>query len=269
MIILDRQAHRSLYDGAILSRAAIKRFAHNDLDHLEALLQKTASVARRLVAVDAVYSMEGDIVPLPALIELTKRHGVFLLVDEAHAFGVLGETGRGIAEHFDIPEESLDIRIGTLSKAAAAAGGFAAVDPSISALLRYTSHGRVFSAAMTPPDAAAALAAVKIMEEEPFRVARLRSNAEYFRSALKARGLKVLGDATAIVPVWVGERMTTLEAGLQLLQRGLFLNPVVAPGVPTGGERLRCMLSASHQESDLATAAHAIADVLDGLRQQT
>jgi glycine C-acetyltransferase len=269
LIFLDRQAHRSLYDGALLSRAAIKRFAHNDLDYLDGLLRKTASVARRLVAVDAVYSMEGDIVPLPALIELTKRHGVFLLVDEAHALGVLGKTGRGIAEHFNIPTELIDIRIGTLSKAMAAAGGFAAVDQSIGALLRYTSHGRVFSAAMTPPDAAAALAAVKIMGEEPFRVARLRSNAEYFRSALKGHGLNVLGDGTAIVPVPVGERMTTLEAGLRLLTKGFFLNPVVAPGVPAGGERLRCMVSASHQAPDLASAAHAIADVLDGLHLRT
>lgn len=268
LIILDRQAHRSLYDGAILSRARIKRFAHNDLNHLERLLRKTASVGRRLVAVDAVYSMEGDIVPLPELIELTKRHGVFLLVDEAHALGVLGKTGRGVAEHFNIAPDLIDIRIGTLSKAAAAAGGFAAVDPAISALLRYTSHGRVFSAAMTPPDAAAALAAVKIMEAEPFRVARLRSNAEYFRSQLKGYGLKVPGGATAIVPVWVGERMTTLEAGLRLLEKGIFLNPVVAPGVPTGAERLRCLVSASHRESDLAVSARAIADVLNELRPQ-
>ena len=122
---------------------------------------------------------------------------------------------------------------------------------------------------MTPPDAAAALAAVKIMGEEPFRVARLRSNAEYFRSALKGHGLNVLGDGTAIVPVPVGERMTTLEAGLRLLTKGFFLNPVVAPGVPAGAERLRCMVSASHQASDLASAAHAIADVLDGLHLRT
>jgi len=262
LIILDRNAHRSVYDGALLSRAAIKRFAHNDLDHLERILRSTTSVRRRLVAVDAVYSMEGHIAPLPDLLDLTHRHGAFLFVDEAHALGVLGDTGRGATEHFGLDPELIDIRIGTLSKALAAAGGFAAVHPSVSALLRYTSHGRVFSAAMPPPDTAAALAALEILEQEPHHVARLRSNAAHLRAALVHRGLDVMGSQTAIVPVWVGDRVATLNAGLKLLTRGFFLNPVVAPGVPAGAERLRCMVSAVHQEADLDATAEAIADVL-------
>jgi glycine C-acetyltransferase len=262
LIILDRRAHRSLYDGAILSRAAMKRFAHNDPDHLEALLRKTSSIERRVVVVDAAYSMEADVAPLPALIEVVKRHGAFLLVDEAHALGVLGKHGRGITEHFDVPPELIDIRIGTLSKALASAGGFAAVDPEVSALLRYASHGRVFSAAMPPSDTAAALAALGILEEEPFRVARLRSNADYFRDQLRERGLTVTGSATAIVPVCIGDRERTLEASLALLARHVFVNPVVAPGVPVGQERLRCMVNAGHRATELAAAARAIADIV-------
>ncbi len=266
LIVLDRQAHRSLYDGAILSRAAIKRFRHNDVEHLDAVLRRTSSIRRRLVVVDAVYSMEGDLVPLPDLLAVTKRHRAFLLVDEAHAFGVLGSTGRGLTEHFNLDPASIDIRIGTLSKAAAAAGGFAAVDAQTGALLRYASHGRVFSASMTPADTAAALAALTIMEQEPWRTTRLRANADTFRAALDARGVRT-GGAAAIVPVVIGERLTTLEAGVRLLDRGLFVNPVVAPGVPTGAERLRCLLCTSHEESDLHWAAQAIADVIDELRQ--
>jgi 7-keto-8-aminopelargonate synthetase-like enzyme len=263
VIVLDRQAHRSLYDGATLSRARIKRFAHNDLDHLDAILRKTASTKRRLVAVDAAYSMDADLAPLPELVDLTKQHGAFLLVDEAHAFGVLGETGRGATEHFGIPTEAIDIRIGTLSKAFAAAGGFAAVDLNIGGLLRYTSPGRVFSAAITPPDAAAALAAVGIVQREPQRVARLRSKAEGFRSALRSGGLDVLGEGTAIVPIWVGDRVKTLQAALDLLAGGYFVNPVIAPGVPTGAERLRCLVNAALNESELVTAAGAIAEALN------
>src|SRR5262249_46466916 len=161
----------------LLSRAAIKRFAHNDLDHLDRILCRTGSVRRRLVAVDTVYSMEGCLAPLPELLALVHRHGTFLLADEAHALGVLGPGGRGAAEHFGLDPRSIDIRIGTLSKAIPAVGGFAAVDPTIAALLRYVSPGRVFSAAMTPPDVGAALAAIEILEQEPERVARVQHNA--------------------------------------------------------------------------------------------
>jgi 8-amino-7-oxononanoate synthase len=262
LIILDRHAHRSLYDGAVLSRARIARFAHNDVDHLERVLRRTAAVPRRLVAVDAVYSMEGRLAPLPELIDAVQRHRAFLLVDEAHALGVLGERGRGAVEHFGLDPGSIDIRIGTLSKAMAAAGGFAAVHASVGVLLRYTSPARVFSAAMTPPDAAAALAAVEIIDQEPHRVARLRANAARFRGALADRGLDVMGSETPIVPILVGDRLSTLSAAHRLLARGVFVNPVVAPGVPAGTERLRCLVSAAHRGGDLDAAAETIAGVV-------
>src|SRR5262249_44094017 len=131
LIILDRNAHRSLYEGAMLSRAGIKRFAHNDLDHLDRILRRTGSIPRRLVVVDSVYSMEGHLAPIPALVDLVHRHGAFLLADEAHALGLVGATGRGAAEHFGVNPGSIDIRIGSLSKAIPAGGGFAAVDAPI------------------------------------------------------------------------------------------------------------------------------------------
>lgn len=134
-------------------------------------------------------------------------------------------------------------------------------------MLRYTSHARVFSAAITPPEAAAALAAIEIMEHEPERIARLQVNAAFLRAALSRRGLDTMGSETAIVPVWVGDRSTTLAAALALLERGVFVNPIVSPGVPRGTERLRCLVSAIHRESDLEDAAAAIHDVLQPLRE--
>jgi len=264
LIILDRNTHRCLYDGAMLSRASIKRFAHNDLDHLDGILRRTGSIPRRLVAVDSVYSMEGHLAPLPGLVELVHRHGAFLLVDEAHAFGLIGPTGRGSAEHFGIDPGSIDIRIGSLSKAIPAVGGFAAVDASIAILLRYVSQGRVFSAAMTPPDAGAALAAIQILEQEPERVRRLHRSAAVFRSALLRRDLHTFGSETAIVPVRVGNRMQTLVAASALLERGVYVNPIIAPGVRSGSERLRCLVTIGHSEDDLEYAAAAIGDVLGG-----
>jgi 8-amino-7-oxononanoate synthase len=266
LIILDRNAHRSLYDGALLSRAEIRRFAHNDLDHLGYILRRTGSARRRLVAVDTVYSMEGCLAPLPELLALVHRHGAFLLADEAHAFGVLGSTGRGAAEHFGLDPTSIDIRVATLSKAIPAVGGFAAVDPSIAALLRYVSPGRVFSAAMTPPDVGAALAGIEILEQEPERVGRLQRKAALFRSALTRRGLDTFRSETAIVPIRIGDRMRTLAAAAALLERGVYVNPIIPPGVPPGTERLRCFVTAGHREADLEYAAAAIGEVLDAGR---
>jgi 8-amino-7-oxononanoate synthase len=265
LIILDRNAHRSLYDGAVLSRAAVRRFAHNDLGHLEQILARTSSVRRRLVVVETVYSMEGHLAPLPELVELVRRHGSYLLADEAHAFGVLGATGRGATEHFGIDPASIDIRIGTLSKALSAVGGFAAVDPSIAMVLRYGSHASIHSAAMTPADVGAALAAVQIVEEEPERVARLQRKAAFFRTALARRGLDTFGSETAVIPIRIGERIRTLAAAAALLERGVFVNAVIPPGVHPGTERLRCFVTVGHSEDDLEYSAASIGEVLASL----
>lgn len=262
LVVLDRNAHRSLYDGAVLSKATVKRFAHNDLGHLERILRRTAGVSRRLVAVDAVYSMEGHLAPIPELIDLVRRHGAFLLADEAHSIGVVGRTGRGVCEHFGIDPRAIDIRIGTLSKAIPSVGGFAAVDAHVGAILRYSSHARVFSAAMTPPDAAAALAGVEILESEPERVTRLQQNAAVFRSRLTEHGLDTFESETAVVPVRVGDLLATLNTAHELLDRGVYVNPILSPGVPVGSERLRCFVTATHSEADLLHAADAIGELV-------
>jgi len=268
LVVLDRNAHRSLYDGAVLAQATVKRFAHNDLGHLERILQRTSGVARRLVAVDAVYSMEGHLAPIPELVELVHRHGAFLLADEAHSIGVVGRTGRGVCEHFGIDPRTIDIRIGTLSKALPSVGGFAAVHAHVGAILRYSSHARVFSAAMTPPDAAAALAGLEILAREPERVARLQQNAALFRSRLAGHGLDSFGSETAVVPVRIADRLATLAIAHALLERGVYVNPILSPGVPVGSERLRCFVTAAHAEADLLQAADTIAEVVRGGQAQ-
>jgi glycine C-acetyltransferase len=266
LVVLDRNAHRSLYDGAVLSRARVKRFAHNDLGHLDRLLRRTADVRRRLVAVDAVYSMEGHLAPIVELIDLVHRHGAFLLVDEAHSIGVMGRTGRGVCEHFDLDPRAIDIRIGTLSKAIPSVGGFAAVPTSVGAILRYSSHARVFSAAMTPADAAAALAGIEILDREPERVTRLQRNAALFRARLTGHQLNTFGSESAVVPVRVGDRPATLQAAHALLERDVYVNAILSPGVPFGSERLRCFVTSGHSPSDLLLAADTIADVVCGAR---
>jgi glycine C-acetyltransferase len=262
LVVLDRNAHRSIYDGAVLSKAMIRRFAHNDLNHLERILNGTTRFRRRLVAVDGVYSMEGHIAPIPELVRLVQRHEAFLFVDDAHAIGVLGTHGRGTFEHFRMEPDVIDIRVGTLSKAIPAVGGFVMTSADVGALLRYVSHGTLYSAPLTPPDVAAAMAAVEIMATQPDLVRQLQGNAAFFRSELALRGLNTMGSQTAIVPVWVGDRNATLDAAVALLERGVYLNPVIYPGIRRGAERLRCFVMASHTHADLHYAAEAIADVL-------
>ncbi|TMA70999.1 MAG: aminotransferase class I/II-fold pyridoxal phosphate-dependent enzyme [Deltaproteobacteria bacterium] len=263
LIIIDRQAHRSIYDGALLSRATVRRFAHNDLDHLDLVLKRTSAVRRRLVAVDGVYSMNGHICPLPEVASLTRSHGAFLFVDDAHAIGVLGAHGRGTVEHFGLDPELIDIRIGTLSKALPAVGGFALTQRDVAVLLRYTSHGALYSAAMTPPDVAVAMAAMEILGSDADLVERLRRNASFFRDALQRRGLDILGSQTAIVPIRIGDSRATLDVAAALLKRGIFVNPVIYPAVPKGAERLRCFVMASHSTADLEYAAAGIEETVN------
>jgi len=262
VVILDRQAHRSLYDGATMAGAVRRRFAHNDPDHLDHVLRRTAGARRRLVVIDGVYSMGGDIAPVPALLGVVRRHSAFLLVDEAHAFGVIGQTGRGIIEHFGLPSDAIDLRVGSLSKAIPATGGFVAARREVVRLLRTLSRGTLFSAAMTPPDVAAALAGVDILVAEPERVARLQENAAAFRDQLTRHGVDVMGSQTAVIPARMGDEEAALAAATELLSRGIYTSAIVSPGVPAGTERLRCCVTTLHAPDDLTSAASVIGEVV-------
>jgi 7-keto-8-aminopelargonate synthetase-like enzyme len=206
--------------------------------------------------------MDGDIAPIPEILEIVRESGAFLFVDEAHSVGVLGRHGRGVAEYFDLDPRMIDIRTGSLNKAIPAAGGFVVADASIVRLLRYGSAGATFSGALAPPSVLSAHASIDVLESEPERLFSLHRNAEHFRTALKKEGVESMGGATPIVPILIGNRDATLSAGRALLERGVHLNAIVWPGVRPGKERLRCFVTADHSKADLDFASTEIAKVL-------
>lgn len=258
VVICDAYDHASIIDGALLSRAELRRFRHNDLEHLETCLRRAGDKSK-LVVVDAVFSMDGDIIELPRVIELCRRYGARLMVDEAHSVGVLGATGRGIEEHFGITE-GIDVKMGTLSKTIPAAGGYLAGSAELINLYRHTARPYIFSAAITPPQAAAALTALLVMQDEPERVAKVQHNARRLLEGLRQLGLDTLRSETPIIPLICGAREKAYEAARYCHQRGLFVLPVVSPAVPEGLSRLRIATNAAHTDEDLDHALGIFAD---------
>jgi glycine C-acetyltransferase len=251
-VFSDRINHASILDGCMMSHARFQRYHHNDLDDLEACLQQAPADAARLVVTDAVFSMDGDVVDLPRLVEICRRHRAWLMVDEAHSVGVLGKTGRGIEEHFGMGDV-IDIKMGTLSKTIPSVGGYIAGKKDLVDFLRHACRGYIFSAALPPAQAAAALEAFRILGEETWRVEKLTANAHQFISGLRAEGFDTLATQTAIVPVLCG----TDERAFALTREGqhasVFVLPVVSPAVPEGLARLRATVTAAHEPDQIAT----------------
>jgi 8-amino-7-oxononanoate synthase len=257
-VICDKLNHASIVDGCLLSQARMVRFRHNDMAHLERRLQEANPHGRKLVIVDAVFSMDGDVINLPEVVRLCRQYDAYLMVDEAHSIGVLGETGHGIEEHFDLPPDCIDIKMGTLSKTIPSAGGYAAGSAKLIDFLKHEARGFIFSAALPPASAAAAKAALEVIENEPERVRQLDDNYRCFAGKLRAAGFNLLNTETAIVPVICG----SLENGVQLAhycqQRGIFVQAIVAPVVPEGLARLRATVTAVHRPEDLDYCADVI-----------
>lgn len=253
VVICDKWNHASIVDGCLLSRAKFVRFRHNDMAHLERCLAKVPAHVGKLVVVDAVFSMDGDIINLPEVVRLCRQYGVRLMVDEAHSLGVLGATGRGIEEHFGL-EGAVDIKMGTLSKTIPSVGGYIAADEDTITYLKHTARGFVFSAALPPAAVAAAQAAFEVMEAEPERVARLQRNVELFIGGLRARGFNTGNSETPIVPIICGEDQRALMMARLLHEEGIFVLPVLPPAVPVGSSRLRANVTAVHSEADIAYA---------------
>jgi glycine C-acetyltransferase len=257
-VICDKLNHASIVDGCLLSQAKMVRFLHNDMDHLERRLKEANPNGRKLVIVDAVFSMDGDIINLPEVVRLCQKYDAYLMVDEAHSIGVLGATGHGIEEHFDMPADCIDIKMGTLSKTIPAAGGYAAGSAKLIDFLKHEARGFIFSAALPPASAAAAIAALEVIENEPERVSKLNENYHHFAGKLRQVGFNLLKTETAIVPVICG----SLENGVQMAhycqQRGIFVQAIVAPVVPEGLARLRATVTAVHTAEDLDYCANVI-----------
>ncbi len=243
-VILDKEDHASIVDGAKLSFGEVKRFGHQDMEELERLLARLPQDKGKLVVVDGLYSMEGDIAPLPELAPLCKKYGARLMVDDAHAMGVLG-GGRGTAAHFNMTDE-VDLIMSTFSKSFASLGGFIAGDEQVIHYIKHHARSLIFSASIPPPNAAAALAALKIMRDEPERVANLEKIADYMRKGYRQLGFNIGNSTTPIIPVIIGEKMLTIYVWKRLFDEGVFVNPVLSPGVQPGRELLRTSYMATH-----------------------
>jgi len=262
-IIADELVHRSVADACRLSRAAVQRFAHGDIDALERRLAEPGGRrGRTLVIVDGVYSMDGDVAPLRDCVALKERYGAFLMVDEAHALGTLGATGRGSPEHASVDPGSVDIRTGSLSKALGSQGGFVAGSRQLIRYLKHDAPAYIFSGALVPAAAGAALGAIDVLAREPERLARLRANAHRLRAGLRRLGLLVPEHPTPIIPVPLGRETAAWQLARRLLRRGVVALPVTHPAVPRGQARLRLCAMASHREADIEEALAAFAGAL-------
>jgi len=249
VVVLDKDDHASIVDGARLSWGETKRFRHNDMADLERVLASIPPDKGTLVVVDGLFSMGGDIAPLPELVPLCRKYGARLMVDDAHALGVLG-GGRGTAAHFGLTE-GVDLIMSTFSKSFASLGGFVAGDEEVIHFIKHFARSFIFSASIPPANAAAALAALRIMRSEPERVERVNANGAKMRSAFKALGFNIGNSVSPIVPIIIGDDMRTIFFWKALFDAGVFVNPVLSPGVPEGQQLLRTSYMATHTDAQL------------------
>ncbi len=253
LIFSDELNHASIIDGSRLSRAEVVRYAHNDVDDLRAKIAGRGEYKRRLIITDGVFSMDGDIAPLDKITEVAEEFGIMLMVDDAHGEGVLGHGGRGIVDHFGL-HGRVDVEVGTLSKAFGVVGGLVAGKAIIIEWLRQRGRPFLFSSAMTAPDAAACIEAVKILGESTELIDRLWSNAELFREEMKAMGFDTGFSQTPIVPVMLGEAALAQQFSRRLFEEGVFAMSIAYPTVAKGKARIRVMNSAAHNHSDIEIA---------------
>jgi 8-amino-7-oxononanoate synthase len=253
----DKLNHASIYDGIKLSGATLHRFPHRDLNRLEELLRQHQDARRRLIITDSVFSVDGDLAPLAELVALKEHFGAALMIDEAHATGVLGERGAGLAEALGLTGR-IEVHLGTFSKALGSLGGYVAGDRRLIDYLYNRSRSLIYSTALAPPVLGAIGAALAIVAQEPERRRYLQEESEKFRRGVSQAGLDTLGSETQIIPVLVGENARTLEFAARLRQQGLMAVALRPPTVPPGKARVRFSLSAAHSREDLARALQTI-----------
>jgi len=250
VIFSDQLNHASIIDGCRLSRAQIVGYAHNDVGDLRRKIAETPEYGRRIIISDGVFSMDGDIAPLPDLYEVAREHDILLMVDDAHGEGVLGRGGRGIVDHFDL-HGKVDIEVGTMSKAFGVMGGLIAGKRVIIDWLRQRARPFLFSSAVTVPDAAACLEAVDMLEASDDLVKRLWANADFFKQQLSGMGFDIGHSTTPIVPVMLGDAKLAQDFSKALFANGVFATAITYPTVPQGKARIRVMNSAAHSQQDL------------------
>jgi glycine C-acetyltransferase len=260
VVVSDALSHASIIDGCRLSRAEVRVFPHGDLDALESALRDAATPGRRvLLAIDGVYSMDGDVAPVAEMVTLARRFGAIVLLDDAHGSGTLGANGRGAAELCRV-SEGIDVQVGTLGKALGSFGAFVAGSRLLRELLVNTARSFIFSCALAPPQVAAARAALGVVREEPWRRYRLQANGARLRNGLAERGLSTAPSATQIVPVCIGENAATMTVCERLLERGFYAQGIRHPSVPEGTARLRITPMATHGEDEIDALVEAVAE---------
>ncbi|PYV32284.1 MAG: 8-amino-7-oxononanoate synthase [Acidobacteria bacterium] len=258
VIVSDELNHASIIDGCRLSRAEIKVFPHKDLDACEKVLQEIAArPGRKLLVTDGVFSMEGDIAPLPALVELAERYGAIMMIDDAHSSGVLGRNGRGTVDHFDL-HGRVDIQVGTLSKAVGALGGYVCSTRDTIDFLYHRARPFLFSTSHPPSVAASCLAAFEVLEEEPQLIQRLWDNTNFFKEGLKRLGFDTGMSETPITPVIVGDVALAHQFSRDLFEAGVFAQSIGFPTVPKGKARIRTIVTATHTRDELSRALHIL-----------
>ena len=259
-VVIDKGDHASIYDGAAMALGDTVRFRHNDPEHLDEILSGLPDDASRLVIVDGVYSMGGDIAPLPEIVEVCQRHETRLLVDDAHAIGTLGEGGRGTASHFGLTE-GIDLVIGTFSKSLASVGGFLAGPAPVLEYVKHFGRPMIFTASLPPASAAAALAALQCMMEEPWRVERVKEIGARMRSGLRAMGFDIGESDSPIVPISIGSEVKTALFWRALLDNGIYTNAVLTPAVPRGQGMLRTSYIATHTDEQMDHALELLGEL--------
>lgn len=260
VIVSDELNHASIIDGARLSRATIKVYPHKDVAALRRHLADSKGARRVLVITDGVFSMDGDIAPLPDIVEAAEEYGAIMMVDDAHSSGVLGENGRGTVDHFGL-HGRVHIQIGTLSKAIGVLGGYVAGDKKLIDYLVHRARPLLFSTSHPPAVTAACMAALDMLQSDPDLIGRLWDNTDYFRDGLARLGFDVSGSETPIIPVIVGEDERAMQLSDRLFEEGVFAQGIAFPTVPRGKARVRTIVTAAHARSDLDAALAAFAKV--------
>ena len=262
LIIHDSLIHDSAFQGAVLSGATCQVFPHNNWQALDRILQEERHKYKKvLILVEGAYSMDGDIPDLPNFIEVKKRHGALLMIDEAHSIGTVGNTGKGIGEYFEINRRDVDLWMGTLSKSFASCGGYIAGCQELIAYLKYTAPGFVFSVGISPPNAASALASIRLLKAEPERVINLHQKAKLFLELAREEGLNT-GDSqdTPIIPIIVGKSLSCVRLSQALIDRGVNVMPMIYPAAPANGARLRFFLNCTHTEEQIRLTVKTLAE---------
>ena len=259
VVILDKEDHASIVDGARLGFGKIERFRHNDLEHLERVLRSIPESSGKLLVVDGLFSMEGDLAPLPEMSKLAKKYNARLMVDDAHGMGVMGD-GRGTAHHFGVTED-VDLIMSTFSKSFASLGGFIAGDEDTIHYIKHTARALIFSASIPPANAAAALAALHVMKEEPELSRRVRSIADRMRKGYTELGFNIGNSITPVIPIIIGSDELTFATWKMLFDNGVFVNPVISPAVSPGRQLLRTSYMATHTEEQMDQVLEIFAKV--------